>query len=135
MYKICLTILDFIFKKALGKNNIPNLILKLFINFLLSHLYQIFNKCLNMRFCLIHFWSSITVVLCKLEKPDYITAKAYHSIALLNILKKAFKFILAKKITYLVKIYRLLFYNHFGARQTRSTKHVLHYIVKRIYSL
>ena len=134
VHEIRSTILGSISKKAPSEDSIPNLILKLLIDLLLPHLYRIFNKFLNTGFCPKHFRSSITIVLQKPGKPDYTTAKAYRPIALLNTLGKALEFILAKRITYLAERYGLLPYNHFGARRARSTKHALHYIVKRIYS-
>lgn len=134
IHKICSTIVESISKKTPGEDNIFNLILKLFIDSLLLHLYQIFNKCINTGFCPTHFWFSITLVFCKPGKPDYTIAKVYRLIALLNMLGKAFEFILAKKITYLAKTYGLLPHNHFSARRARSTKYALYYIVEHIYS-
>lgn len=98
IHKIYSTILRSIFKKAPSENDIPNLILKLLIDFLLSHLYQIFNKCLNIRFCLIHFRSSIIVVFCKLEKLNYITAKSYPLLFHSTHLKKLLNLFLLKKL-------------------------------------
>lgn len=105
------------------------------IDFLLPYLYQIFNKCLDIRFYLIYFRSLIKIVFRKPVKPDYIIAKVYYFITLFNILGKALEFIFTKKITYLAKIYKLLPYNHFGTKWARSTKHAFHYIVKHIYNL
>lgn len=68
-------------------------------------------------------------------KLDYIIPKVYQPIALFNILKKALKFILAKKVIYLVENYKLLAYNHFDTRQARSTEYALHSIVECIYSV
>ena len=78
------TILESIFKKAVGEDSIPNLILKFLIDSLLLHLYWIFNKCLDTGFYPTHFWSLIIVVFCTFGKPNYTTAKAYHPISLLN---------------------------------------------------
>lgn len=133
-HEIRSTILGSISEKTPGKNGIPNLILKLLIDSLLPHPYRIFNKCLDTGFCPTHFRSSIIVVLRKPGKTDYTTAKACRPIALLNTLGKALEFILAKRITNLAETYGLLSYNHFGAKQARSTKYALHYIVERIYS-
>lgn len=77
VHEIRSIILGSISKKAPGEDGIPNLILKLFIDSLLPHLYQIFNKCLDTGFCPTHLRISITVVLRKPGKPDYTTAKAY----------------------------------------------------------
>lgn len=82
-----------------------------------------------------HFQFLITIVLQKLGKSNYTTAKAYRLITLLNTLKKAFKFIFAKKITYLAETHKLLFHNYFSAKQVKFTKYILYYIIKYIYSL
>lgn len=104
-------------KKALGKNDIYNFIFKLIIDILLSHLYYIFNTCLETKFCFTHFHLSIIIILCKLGKLNDIIAKTYCLIALFNILKKFLELILAKKITYLAKTSKLLSQNYFGANK------------------
>lgn len=121
-------------KKAPGADQIPNLILKLLIEQLLPHLYQIFNDSLSLGYCPSHFRAFITVVMRKPGKPDYAVPKAYRPIALLNTLGKALEFILAKRITYLAKTHQLLSSNHLGARRASSTEHALHYMTERIYS-
>lgn len=127
--------MDSILKKAPGANQIPNLILKLFIEELLLYLYRIFNNSLSLGYCPSHFRASITIVMRKPGTPDYTIPKAYRSIALLNTLGKALEFILAKRITYLAEIYQLLFPNLLGAQRANSTKHALHYMTERIYSV
>ena len=133
VHEIRSTILGSISKKVPGEDGIPNLVLKILIDSLLPHLYQIFNKCLDTGFCPTHFRSSITVVLRKPGKPNYTTAKAYRPIALLNTLGKALEFSLAKRITYLTETYELLPHNHLGARRAVSTEHALHYIYSRTH--
>lgn len=88
----------------------------LFIYFLLLYLYSILNKYLDISFNSIYFWSSIRLVFCKFENLNYTIAKIYYSITLLNILRKTFEFIFTKKITYLVKTYKLFSYNFFNIR-------------------
>lgn len=102
-------------KKAPGANKIPNLILKLLIKQLLPHLYRIFNDSLSLGYRFSHFRASITVVIQKPGKPDYVIPKAYCPIALLNTLGKALEFVLEKRITNLAKTHQLLPSNHLGA--------------------
>lgn len=97
--------MSFISKKALGVDQITYLILKLLNEQLFPYLYRYFNNNFFLGYCRVYFLVSITVVIRKPSKPDYIIPKVYYPIALLNILKKALKFILAKRITYLAKTY------------------------------
>ena len=85
-------------------------------------------------FCPTHFCASVKVVLRKPGKSDYTVAKKYRPIVFLNTLGKSLKFILAKKILYMTKIYGIQSQKHFGVRRARSTEHAIHYVVERIYN-
>lgn len=97
IYKICLIILRSIFKKALNKNNIFNLILKFFINFLLLYLYQIFNKCWDTETYFMYVWFLTIIVFYKFKIFNYYVIKVYCFIALIYIFKNVFEFIFIKK--------------------------------------
>lgn len=71
-HEIQSTILGSISKKAPDENDIPYLILKLLIDSLLLHLYQIFYDCLDTEFYLTHFRFSIAAIIRRPGKPDYI---------------------------------------------------------------
>ncbi len=49
------------------------------------------------------------IVLCKLKKSDYTNSKTYQLIALLDIMKKALKLIMIKRLSNIVEIYHMLF--------------------------
>ena len=130
-HEIRQSILTAISDKAPGEDGIPNRILKSIIDLILPYLSIIFNACLSTGYCPTHFRSSITIVLRKPGKPDYTIAKAYRPIALLNTIRKALEFIIAKRITYLAETHGLLPRNHFGAHRSSSTEHGLHYLVEK----
>ena len=74
------------------------------------------------------------VILSKPEK-NYFIFKGYRFIALLNTIGKAMKFILAKRIAYLAKIYHLLSVTHIGDRRLRLCEYGIYYLLKRIYQV
>lgn len=118
--------------KAPGEDAIPNLILKEIVEFILPHLYRIFNACMTIGYCPEHFRTSVTVVLPK-PGEDHSIPKGYRPIALLNTIGKAMEFILAKRIAYLAETHGLLPTTHMGGRRLRSCEHGIHYILERIY--
>ena len=119
-------------RKASEGDEIPNLILKETTDILLSHLHRIFNEYLTNDYYPNYFRTSITVILPKPKKNHFIS-KGYRFIALLNIIKKTMKFILAKRIAYLTKIYHLLSVTYMRDRRLRLCEHDIYYLLKRIY--
>lgn len=101
---------------------------------LFSLIYISFTTCLLTGYCLIYFCLSITIVLQKLRKLNYTIAKAYQPIALLNFIKKALEFIIAKRMSYFAKTYGFLPPNHFRAYHSSLTKHALHYLIEKVYA-
>lgn len=69
----------------------------------------------------------------KPQKSNYTLVKAYRRIALLDIIRKTFESILIKKISAITKIYHLLSDIHFGERRNISIKHVIYFLVEKIY--
>jgi hypothetical protein len=70
-----------------------------------------------------HFHKSLkhtTTVL--LRKPDYAKVKAYHPIALENILAKIMESIIAEIISHLIETHELLPTHHYGGRPGRSAE-------------
>ena len=120
-------------KKAPGRNDIPALILQQLSPQLKSHLILLYNACLDLRYCPEHFRQSNTVVLPKSGKKDYTKVKSYRPIALLNTLNKIIKSIIVLKLSYAVERYQLLPRNHLKERKRRSTEHVIHGLMKRVY--
>jgi hypothetical protein len=58
--------------KALGEDELPNRILKLATDLLALILTTLFNKLINIRYCLAKFKKSIIVALKKPGKDDYL---------------------------------------------------------------
>ena len=56
------------------------------------------------------------IVLCKSKKSDYTDLKTYQLIALLDIMKKALKLIMIKRLSDITEIYHMLFNAQMRAR-------------------
>jgi hypothetical protein len=93
--------------KAPGTNRIPNRVLRLIIYKSPALFTRIFQTCLNQGYHLEHFRKACTVVLRKLEKPDYTDLLAYRLITLLNILEKALESIIVARLRNLTEIHAL----------------------------
>ncbi|KAI3528548.1 zinc knuckle, partial [Colletotrichum filicis] len=55
-----------------------------------------------------YFKKSTIIVLKKLSKDNYIVPKVYRLIALLNIVSKIINIIIVRRLSYFIKIYKLL---------------------------
>ncbi|UQC77431.1 zinc knuckle, partial [Colletotrichum lupini] len=64
-----------------------------------------------------YFKKSITVVFKKLNKNNYIVLKIYKLIALFNIVSKIINIIIARRLSYLIKIYRLLLNSYISKKR------------------
>ena len=115
-------------------DDIINRVWKWINDIIASHLQRIFNVDLNENYCSKHFRKSIIITLRKSQKKFYSLAISYKLIVLLNIISKLMKFILVKRINFLTKKHDLLSRTHFEVRKVVSTKHALHYMMKRIHS-
>ena len=134
-YEITKIIIIQIFSKISKNNDIINRILKWINNIIFSHLQRIFNVNIKTKYCSKHFRKSIIIVFRKSQKKIYSFATSYKSITLFNIINKIMKFILIKRINYLTKTYDLLSRTYFEIKKNTFTKHVLHYMIKRIHSI
>jgi hypothetical protein len=85
--------------KASGPNAILNRLLKKCGKALVFTLQRLFTVCLKLNYHPQSCKQSITVILRKKEKPDYSEPKVYRPIALLNMLGKTLKGIIAERIT------------------------------------
>ena len=72
------------------------------------------------------------IILSKLGK-DYFTPKGYRLITLLNTIGKVIEFIIAKRITYLIKTYKLILNIYIGGRRLRLYEYNIYYLIERIY--
>ncbi len=69
---------------------------------------SLFNACVIHRYHLKQFKKTQTIVLHKSKKSDYINSKTYWFIALLNIMKKALKLIMIKRLSNIAETHHML---------------------------
>ncbi len=94
--------------KALSASDISNRVLQASLAELISVLTSLFNVCVTHKYHSKQFKKTQTIVLCKLKKSDYIDSKTYRLIALLNIMSKALKSIMIKRLSDIVETHRML---------------------------
>ena len=120
--------------KAPGPDKIPNRILKLACQQIVSLLATVFNASLQLQYCPQAFKESTTVVLQKPGKDDYSTPKSYRPIALMNTLGKVLDTVLIQRIQYTTESKHLLPATHIRGRKAASYKHSIHLLLKKIYT-
>jgi len=94
--------------KALSASDISNRVLQVNLAELISVLTSLFNACVTHKYHLKQFKKTQTIVLHKSKKSDYIDSKTYRLIALLNIMSKALKLIMIKRLSDIVKTHCML---------------------------
>ncbi len=75
---------------------------------LISTLMCLFNICVTLEYHLKQFKKTQMIVLCKSKKSNYINSKMYWFIALLNIMSKALKLIMIKRLSNIVETHYML---------------------------
>ncbi|KAJ1309345.1 hypothetical protein OPQ81_006124 [Rhizoctonia solani] len=118
--------------KAPGLDGLPACVYIHAIDLLDTHLLPIFRASLQLGIYPTAWCKSWTVVLCKLGKPDYGLTKAYHPIALLNVISKILLSCIADHLNCLAEGHGWLPDHHFGGRPGCMTTDALHLIVKTI---
>ncbi len=99
------------------------------------HILYFFQSLLNKKELSSQWWNVKIIFLKKLRKKDYIKAKIWCSISLLSILDKDLEMMIADRLSYIVKIYTLLFINHFKIRKQQFSEQVLMLLQERIYKV
>jgi len=94
--------------KALNISDILNKVLQTNLAELILILMNLFNACVIYKYHLKQFKKTQMIVLCKSKKSDYTDLKTYRLIALLDIMKKALKLIMIKRLSNIVKIHHML---------------------------
>ncbi len=94
--------------KASDASNISNRVLQVNLAELISVLMSLFNACIIHKYHSKQFKKTQTIVLHKLKKSDYIDLKTYRFIALLDIMSKALKSIMIKRLSNIIKIHCML---------------------------
>ncbi len=94
--------------KASDVSDISNKVLQVSITKLISVLMNLFNACIIHKYHSKQFKKTQTIVLCKLKKSNYIDSKTYQFIALLDIMSKALKSIMIKRLSDIVETHCML---------------------------
>ena len=107
--KIIRTIYKATLNKTFKINKITNRTLKQLVCVVSKQIRFLFNKCIKKEMQSFYFKKTITIMLRKLEKKDYLKLLSFRFIALLNTLNKMLKLIILKRLCYVVKAYNTLF--------------------------
>ncbi len=103
--------------KASDVSNILNRVLQASLAELISVLTSLFNACIIHKYHLKQFKKTQTIVLYKSKKSDYIDSKTYQLIALLDIMSKALKSIMIKRLCDIVETHYMLLNAQMRARR------------------
>ncbi len=94
--------------KASDVFEISNRALQADLTKLISVLTSLFNACIIHKYHSKQFKKTQTIVLCKSKKSDYIDLKTHWFIALLDIMSKALKSIMIKKLSDITETHHML---------------------------
>lgn len=108
--------------KVLGPDEILNHILKRCLVTLQHYILALAQQSISIGHFLQTFKETVTLVLCKPNKPNYTKPNAYRPIALENTVDKVLESIMADHISYLYETHKLLPRYHFGGRPRRTTE-------------
>ena len=93
----------------------------------------LFNISVKTRHNSRYFQISTTVALCKAAFRDYCLSKLYRPVILLNILEKIFELIIATRIVWTLKKYKLFFKIYLEERKGISIDYTIQLILDYIY--
>lgn len=118
--------------KAPGPSGVSNAVLTHCKELITPHLGPIFRATFSLKIYPAQWKTSKTIVLRKLGKPSYATAKAYRPIALLDTIAKILSSCVAEHLSYMAEAHAMLLQNHFGGRPGRTATDSLHLVTKFI---
>jgi len=121
--------------KALSASDILNRVLQASLAELISVLTSLFNACVTHKYHSKQFKKTQTIVLRKLKKSDYIDLKTYRLIALLDIMSKALKSIMIKRLSDIVKTHRMLSNAQMRARRKQFVILTLDLLVDQVHTV
>jgi len=119
--------------KALNASDISNRALQASLVELISVLTSLFNACITYKYHSKQFKKTQTIVLHKLKKSDYINLKTYWLIALLDIMSKALKSIMIKRLSDIIKTHYMLFNAQMKARCKRFMILMLNLLINQVH--
>ncbi len=96
---------------------------------------SLFNACVTHKYHSKQFKKTQTIVLRKLKKSDYIDSKTYRLIALLNIMSKALKLIMIKRLSDIIETHRMLSNAQMRARRKWFVILMLDLLVDQVHTV
>ncbi len=121
--------------KASDASDISNRALQAKLAELISVLTSLFNACVTHKYHSKQFKKTQTIVLRKSKKSDYINSKTYRLIALLDIMSKALKSIMIKRLSDIVETHRMLSNAQMKARRKRFVISTLDLLIDQVHTV
>ncbi len=121
--------------KASNASDISNRALQASLAELISVLTSLFNACITHKYHSKQFKKTQTIVLCKSKKSDYIDSKTYRFIALFNIMSKALKLIMIKRLSDIVETHRMLSNAQMRARCKQFVILMLNLLIDQVHTV
>ncbi len=121
--------------KASSTSNISNRVLQASLTELISVLTSLFNAYVTHKYHSKQFKKTQTIVLCKSKKSDYIDSKTYRLIALLDIMSKALKSIMIKRLSDIVETHHMLSNAQMRARRKRFVISTLNLLIDQVHTV
>ncbi len=121
--------------KASSASDISNRALQVSLAELISVLTSLFNTCVTHKYHLKQFKKTQTIVLHKSKKSNYIDSKTYQLIALLDIMSKALKSIMIKRLSDIVEIHCMLSNAQMKARRKWFVILTLNLLVDQVHTV
>ncbi len=121
--------------KASNISDILNRALQTNLAELISILMSLFNACVIHKYHSKQFKKTQMIVLCKLKKNDYTDSKTYRLIALFNIMKKALKLIMTKRLSDITETHHMLSDAQMRARCKRFMISTLNLLIDQIHTI
>ncbi len=121
--------------KASDASDISNRALQASLAELISVLMSLFNACVTHKYHSKQFKKTQTIVLHKLKKSDYIDSKMYRLIALLDIMSKALKSIMIKRLSDIVETHCMLSNAQMKVRRKRFVISMLDLLINEVHTV
>ena len=121
--------------KVSNISNILNKTLQTDLAKLTLILMSLFNACVTHQYHSKQFKKAQMIVLCKSKKSDYTDSKTYRLIALLDIMSKALKLIMTKRLSNIVETHHMLFDAQMRVRCKQFMISTLNLLVDQIHTV
>ena len=111
--------------KILKINEVINKALRQLIHIVLTQITSLFEKCIQKNIQSTHFKKIIIIILRKSNKKNYTNLSTYKFITLLNILSKTLKFIISKRLYYVIEKHDTLLNTQMKIKKQQSMNTIL----------